>query len=99
MVIAPQADVELEIGERAATLELDLPPAAMEGEHPLITSKMIGKVPLADMPMEHPDGKPLDIASDFFGRPVVRTRVLPGPFQDLHEGKNNFTLWPKQTRP
>jgi hypothetical protein len=97
VAIASRADMKLEVGDRAATLNLDLPPAALEGKHPPITSEMIGKVPLADMPMEHPDGKPLDITTDYFGRSIVPARVLAGPFQDLREGENSFALWPKQT--
>jgi hypothetical protein len=74
---------------------MNLPKTALEGKHPLVTSKLIGTIPLAEMPMETQDGKPLDITSDFFGKPIGSENVLPGPIQAITPGKNQFKVWPK----
>jgi len=95
VVEASQADIELKIEDRSATLKLNLPPVALKGKHPLITSKLIGKIPLADMFMEHPDGTALDITTDYFGKPIDPARVRPGPFQKIRAGQNRLKLWPK----
>ncbi|NQU23788.1 MAG: right-handed parallel beta-helix repeat-containing protein [Candidatus Nealsonbacteria bacterium] len=77
------------------TLKMKLPDAVFQGKHPLITSKLIGRIPLADMCMENPDGTPLDITFDFNGRPIDPARVMPGPFQNIRKGKNSFVLRPR----
>jgi len=99
VVDASKTNARFKRDDKSATISYELPATVFDKKYPLITSKGMGKVPLANMFMEHPDGKPLDITTDYFGRPIVRTRVLPGPFQDLRKGKNSFILWPKQTRP
>ncbi len=48
-----------------------------------------------EMAIETPDGKPLEIAGDYYGKPIKAKRVLPGPFQDINAGTNTFRLWPK----
>lgn len=90
--------VELQVSDRAVVLKLALPGAVFEGKHPLITSKMIGKIPLAEMPMEEPNGRPLDIVTDYFGAPIDPTHVLAGPFQSIKAGENRLKLWPKDAR-
>jgi alpha-N-arabinofuranosidase len=95
-VITERIEMELNVSDRSATLKLNLPKDVFEGECPLITSKMIGKVPLAEMHIEHPDGQPLNITTDYFGRLFDSARVLPGPFRSVREGENTLTLWPKK---
>ena len=39
--------------------------------------------------------KPVErVGADFFGRPLRNGHPLPGPFQDLKAGRNEFILWP-----
>lgn len=92
-----ESSVELTHDARSAKLTLDLPTTVVEGKHPLITSKLIGRIPLADMFMEYPDGKPLSITSDFNSRPIDPANVMPGPFQNIKKGKNRFRIWPKNS--
>jgi len=95
VVIDSKTDMQLQLNDHAATLKITLPPASLERKHRLITSKLIGKIPYAEMYMEHPDGMPLDLTSDFFGKAIDPANVLPGPFQELGNGENSVTLWPK----
>ncbi|MBL8221833.1 MAG: hypothetical protein JNL62_21530, partial [Bryobacterales bacterium] len=44
-----------------------------------VTTKLLGTTRIARLPYENPDGSPLTIDIDFFGRP--RTAPTPGPFQ------------------
>jgi len=50
----------------------------------------------AEMPMENQDGTPLDITSDFFGKPITPGKILPGPIQAITPGRNVIEVWPKQ---
>lgn len=62
---------------------------------PQITSASVGTFPVPAMAIEHPDGTPLDITTDYFGNSLDLSHILPGPIQDLKQGTNTFTLWPK----
>jgi len=90
-----KTDIRFNVGEGKVTLDLKVPPAVFRAKCPLITSKLIGRVPLADMFMENPDATALDITADYFGKAIVPAGVRPGPFQDIKAGKNSFRLWPK----
>ena len=59
----------------------------------------MGKVALSDMFMEHPNGKPLNMTSDFYGQPIAPKKVLPGPFQGIKKGANTFRIWPLSPSP
>jgi len=83
--------------DKSVTISYELPAAVFDKKYPLITSKGMGKVPLANMFMEHPDGKPLDITSDYYGKRIVPANVMPGPFQNIRKGENRFTIWPRDT--
>lgn len=89
-------DAEVRIGDKSVTLRLNVPSALFKATYPYITSKLIGKVPRVDMFMENPDGTPLDITSDFHGKPINSAKVLPGPFQNIKQGKNTLALWPRR---
>jgi len=91
-----KTEIRFKVGDDAVTLNLKAPPAVFQAKYPLITSKLIGKVPLADMFMEHPDGTVLGITSDYFGKPIAPAGVKPGPFQAIKAGDNSFRLWPKR---
>jgi len=95
-----KADLTLNNESGTYTLKFKLPPAAFKGGHPLITSKLIGPIPLANMPMEHPDGKPLNITTDYFAQPLIsqdtKRKALPGPLQNIKPGENTFTIWPRK---
>ena len=35
--------------------------------------------------MEYPDATPPDITTDYSGNPIVRVRIMPGPFQNFQK--------------
>jgi len=72
----------------------NLPGSVLSVHYPLITSEFMGKVPFTKMFIENPDGTPLDIMSDYYGNSVDPNNVMPGPFQNITEGANTFSLWP-----
>ena len=88
-------EIDFTVADKGVTLSLNVPPTAVEAHCRPITSARIGKVPLADMFMEHPDGTPLNITTDYFGKPIDPANVKPGPLQDLKPGNNRFLLWPR----
>jgi hypothetical protein len=89
-----KSEFVFENNQDVASLSFILGKLLFEGTYPLITSKMIGKIPLPQMFMENPDGTPLDIITDYFGNPIDPKKVMPGPFQKIIPGINKFTVWP-----
>ena len=58
-----------------------------------ITYDFIGRVPLVNQGMENPDGTPINIDRDFFGK--TRSAVSPkaGPFEQLGAGEHSIVVW------
>jgi hypothetical protein len=83
-----------ESNQEIASLSLILGKQPFRGTYPLITSKMAGKMPLPQVFMKNPDGTPLDISTDYFGNSIDPEKVMPGPFQQIHKGRNKFEVWP-----
>jgi hypothetical protein len=88
-----KSELVFESNQDIAFLSFTLGKLLFKGAYPLITSKMIGKIPLPQVFMEHPDGTPLDITTDYFGYPIDPKNVMPGPFQKIVPGINKFTVW------
>lgn len=96
--IADNLETEFDFQDNSnnASLSFKLGKQIFDGIYPLITAKMIGKMPLPQVFMENPDGIPLDITTDYFGNPIDPKKVMPGPFQKISAGINKFTVWPNQ---
>ena len=62
---------------------------------PLVTSEMLGKAIIPDLPYEDPDGKPYRIDTDYFSNKRKTKNPYPGPFNEPKEGKQLIKVWPK----
>lgn len=61
----------------------------------LVTTKLLGKAKIPDLPYEQPDGAPYRIEADYFGKKRNEQNPLPGPFAKPHQiGKQTWKLWP-----
>ena len=89
-----KSELAFEDNQGVASISFILGKLLFKGTYPLITSKMTGKMPLPQMFMENPDGTPLDITTDYLGNPIDLKNVLPGPFQKISSGFNQFSVWP-----
>jgi hypothetical protein len=89
-----KSEFVFENNQDVASLSFILGKLLFEGTYPLITSKMIGKMPLPQVFMENPDGTPLDITTDYFGNSIDPKNAMPGPFQKISPGINKFAVWP-----
>ena len=86
-------------GPQGVTLKFNLDSDIFKATYPGISSAFIGKLPFPKMTIETPDGKPLDIAADYYGKPIKPKRIMPGPLQGINAGTNTFRLSPKSNRP
>ena len=60
----------------------------------LVTTELLGRAKIPDLPYEQPDGSMYRIDTDYFGRKRNAANPFPGPFE-LPAGRNHvLKLWP-----
>ncbi len=59
----------------------------------LVTTELLGKAKIPDAPYEQPDGSPLKIDTDYFGKKRSRKNPTPGPFENPADGKLVLKVW------
>ena len=63
---------------------------------PLVTTEMLGKAAVPDLPFEQPDGAPYRIDTDYFGKQRNLENPFPGPFELPAGGKQKLKIWPQE---
>jgi alpha-N-arabinofuranosidase len=59
---------------------------ASEGTRRRVTTDALGKAVIPDLPFERPDGAPIRIDADYFGKSRKESNPTPGPFEDPGAG-------------
>jgi alpha-N-arabinofuranosidase len=55
-----------------------------------VTTELLGKAKIPELPYENPDGSPLKIDTDYFGKQRNEANPTPGPFEN--PGQGDLTL-------
>jgi len=95
--IAPEFDPGLELhhADGNCALDVTLPETwAHAGPRPLVTSELLGRTETTGLPFELPDGSPVRLDTDTFGRPRDHAHPRPGPFEVKAPGRASLRLWP-----
>ena len=61
--------------------------------HKLVTSESLGRTKISDLPYERPDGSPIRIDADYFGKRRIASTPTPGPFEHPENGELNLRVW------
>ncbi len=69
---------------------------AAEQKRQLVTTERLGKAKIPDLPFENPDGTPIKLDTDYFGKARNPANPFPGPFETVQDGKQEIKVWPKQ---
>ena len=72
-------------------VELDEPPA---GDHPLVTSDLLGVAKVPNQRFEQPNGAPLQLDTDYLGNRRNMDRPGVGPFSAPPTKSNLLKVWP-----
>ncbi len=76
-------------------LEITLDAARIqECRRPLVTTDLLGKAKVPDLPYVNRDGSPVRIATDYFGGYRNEDNPFPGPFELSDTGKYTLNVWP-----
>ena len=62
----------------------------------LVTTELLGKVIIPNLPFENADGTEVKINTDYFGKKRNVTNPSPGPFEIVKSGKQTIKVWPKK---
>ncbi|MGW8257203.1 MAG: right-handed parallel beta-helix repeat-containing protein [Thermoguttaceae bacterium] len=66
--------------------------------HKLVTTEFLGKAAIPNLPYERPDGSPLSVDVDYFGRTRSTANPFPGPFELPQGGTQLLKVWPIANR-
>jgi alpha-N-arabinofuranosidase len=88
-------DPELRLVEEGdnAFLHITLDDSYRSLDNPLVTTTLLGRAKIPDAAYENPDGTPLKIDTDYFGKKRNETNPSAGPFENPGEGKLRLKVW------
>jgi alpha-N-arabinofuranosidase len=89
-LVKPDVDPALKLVEKpdGFYLELQLDKAwAGERTRKLVTTELLGRAAIPNLPYEQPDGKPIRIDTDYFGKQRDEANPTPGPFENPGPGE------------
>ncbi len=96
-LVQPMVDPALEIVERPDGwyLQMTFNKTWTDLKGPLVTSGMLGKAIIPDLPFEQPDGTSYRLDRDYFGKERNTGNPYPGPFIEQKAGRHVSKVWPK----
>jgi hypothetical protein len=74
-------------------LHLTLDQAAQKSNTTLVTTDLLGKAAIPGLPYEQPDGTPIRVDTDYFGKSRTGGNPTPGPFQNPGTGLLTLKVW------
>ncbi len=95
-LVLPEFDPGLKLVEEADGVYLHITLDAVLAEarpRQLITTELLGRAKVPDLPYEQPDGSPIKIDADYFGNQRSEENPTPGPFADPGDGRFVLKVW------
>ena len=74
-------------------LHLTLGEAVKKAGTTLVTTELLGKARIPGLPYENPDGSPLKIDTDYFGKKRSESNPTAGPFESPGTGPLTLRVW------
>jgi len=96
LVVRPNMDpvMQLETKPDGDYLKMRFDPAwTVADPRKVVTSTLLGKVVIPDLPFEQPDGSPVRIDTDYSGKTRSQTSPTPGPFEHPGLGEQEIKVW------
>jgi alpha-N-arabinofuranosidase len=95
-LVRPDFDPAIRLAEEAGGFYLEMkydPAWNTERTRKLVTSELLGRTIISNLPYEQPDGKPISINTDYFGRSRNESNPTPGPFENPGRGDVKIKVW------
>jgi alpha-N-arabinofuranosidase len=74
-------------------LQMTWDPTISDAETALVTTALLGKAKISELPYENPNGSPIKIDHDYFGQRRNTSRPTPGPFERPGKGQVRIKVW------
>ena len=87
------ASVSLSKQGKNRYLEINFDKRWLTQKHKLVTTALLGKAIIPNLPFENPDGSALCIDKDYSGKERNTANPFPGPFEILKKGKQSIKVW------
>lgn len=97
-IVLPEFDPELDLKTAGSSLNLHFifyEDWSTTIAHPLVTTELLGRAKIPDVPYEQPDGAPIRLDADYFGNPRNGENPYPGPFEIAEGGEQVLKIWPR----
>lgn len=88
-LVKPELDPAPKLVEKADGLYLEAALGVVSTDarsRKAVTTELLGKAATPNLPYEQPDGTPIRVNSDYFGRQRAESNPAPGPFGNLGDG-------------
>ncbi len=79
-------------------LRITLDESWAERRRPLVTTRLLGKAKIPQVPYEQPDGSPYHLDADYFGNKRNAANPFPGPFELPEGNEEMLKVWPVAPR-
>ena len=93
---APEFDPGLKLVEKPDGFYLDVrcdKAWAAKPARKLVTTELLGKAAIPNLPYQRPDGTPIRIDTDYFGKQRSEANPTPGPFENPGQGELQLKVW------
>jgi len=95
-LVKPEFDPALKLVEKADGFFLELTPGTISAagrSRKLVTTELLGKATIPDLHYEQPDGTPIRVNTDYFGKRRGESDPMPGPFESVGDGTLRVKVW------
>jgi len=95
-LVRPEFDPEIKLVPRSDSCQLQLrldPVWSTEETRKLVTTALLGRAVIPNLPFENADGTPLRVDTDYFGKPRNEGNPTPGPFENPGAGRQTLKVW------
>jgi alpha-N-arabinofuranosidase len=91
----PEFNPKVKLVEEAGNvyLQITLDDSYRALDNPPVTTALLGRAKIPDAAYENPDGTPLKVDTDYFGRKRNQIDPSAGPFENPGEGKLRLKVW------
>ena len=94
-LVQAAVDPQLKVVEEGGStyLHVALGQAVQEASAATVTTELLGKTAIAELPYENAGGSPLKVDTDYFGKHRDTTRPTAGPFENPGSGPLVLKVW------
>ncbi|MHC4343598.1 MAG: right-handed parallel beta-helix repeat-containing protein [Planctomycetota bacterium] len=95
-LVEPNVNPDIKLVEKSdgMYLKLTLDKARAQQQRQVVTTALLGKAKIPDLPYEQADGSPLKIDIDYFGKKRNEANPSAGPFENSDERELVLKVWP-----